>query len=492
MRNKLLKSIGVLTMAALLVVSNVNIVTVRAEEEAEVSEISVRSASDNDPASEITMPAPTNLSWENWSPSWDAVEGEDVAYRLLIYKDGEVFHSSNGYRTTASRPSYFQFGDNLLSESGTYKFTVCVIDSKYNVLSELTESPELVYARPEQQLGTTVGWWDSDTPTVFRWNPIENAGRYQLHIYKDGENTRSYITTSVNWCNISSSISSRGAGQYSITIRALSGDLDTIFHGDEGPQSGIYDTEVTASEVSEMLAGLLESNAEDILDGLQSLDQNKLKLAMQTNDDVLDQIKQLEEKYAQEQGITKSAPQVSDDAAKLVDSSKIDIVGGALSAADNSSFALKVDVSTVTNPVYKNCVQLDISLINSNDGNNITLKTPVTVTMPIPAGINANKLVIHHYSGTNYETVPFKNNGDGTITFSVTHFSRFEFVNEEEPEDEDAPEDEGTPEEPAETPAGTAMTSPKTGETAAIPMALCAGMLACVGATVVIYCRKLR
>ena len=54
------------------------------------------------------------------------------------------------------------------------------------------------------------------------------------------------------------------------------------------------------------------------------------------------------------------------------------------------------------------------------------------VTMAAPAGIDVSVLTILHYNedGT-YETLPVRKNSDGTISFTVTHFSNFVFGEKE-------------------------------------------------------------
>ena len=71
-------------------------------------------------------------------------------------------------------------------------------------------------------------------------------------------------------------------------------------------------------------------------------------------------------------------------------------------------------------------VQLDVSLVH-NSAKVHELEVPITVTMPIPSGLQASRLVVLHYrtDGT-VETVSLKMNGDGTVTFTVDGFSTFE------------------------------------------------------------------
>jgi hypothetical protein len=196
---------------------------------------------------------------------------------------------------------------------------------------------------------------------------------------------------------------------------------------------------------------------------------------MQTDSTVLNQIAQLEETMKAEKGITVSEAALSEEAENLVDKTKINMVGAALSAESGyigleiTVPAEKKDVSTNN---YINSVQLDIKLVNNGVQVN-TLKAPITITMPIPSGITSDRLTILHYSEDgSYETAKYKNNGDGTVTFTVTHFSTFVFANEKDDttdntETEDDTEDNtgDTTEETTEASDASAKSvSPKTGE----------------------------
>lgn len=144
---------------------------------------------------------------------------------------------------------------------------------------------------------------------------------------------------------------------------------------------------------------------------------------------------------------------------------------------------------------FKNIVQIDLGL--TVDGNaKAELDVPVAITMPVPAGVSAEGLVILHYhtNTQNYdEKIVPTLNADGTITFAVDQFSTFAFANEEV----QAPTWQiwGSHEIPvdaagnavAETPATNA-TSPKTGDVTGI-VSVCA-LMAVAGAAVVVLKRK--
>ena len=160
---------------------------------------------------------------------------------------------------------------------------------------------------------------------------------------------------------------------------------------------------------------------------------SEIAVAMQTDANVLNQVKELEQIYTEQKGVTVAAPVVTEAAGALLDASRVSIAGAGLNAADASAISLQVDVAKPENRVdvpsnrYAGSVQLDISLKNGETSLH-ELKMPVTITMPVPAGLSVGKLTIVHYSQDGQgEDVSFRDNGDGTVTFTVTHFSTFLF-----------------------------------------------------------------
>lgn len=96
---------------------------------------------------------------------------------------------------------------------------------------------------------------------------------------------------------------------------------------------------------------------------------------------------------------------------------------------------------------YEDGIQLDISFMIDDYSVETTLIVPVTITMPIPAGVEKENLVILHYHGdaeTPDVIVPTVN-ADGTMTFIVGGFSTFVVTNEVV---EAAPETPANPEAP--------------------------------------------
>ena len=84
----------------------------------------------------------------------------------------------------------------------------------------------------------------------------------------------------------------------------------------------------------------------------------------------------------------------------------------------------------ITKTSFTKGIVLDLGLQGAGINEGDTLDISVTVTMPIPGGIDAAKLAILRFNSDSktYETLPVRLNSDGTISFTVTHFSYFAFV----------------------------------------------------------------
>lgn len=390
------------------------------------------------------LPAPTGLQWDGWKGTWNPVDASKGYYWVQIWKDGEAYDAIalHGW----DHQNYYNI-DQHISESGVYKFrmyAMCSYDPDTLENSDWSDfSAEKTYVRPSRALGTTVGWWDETTPGLFHWNPVENAGGYKADLYYYDNDEGKYRSVVGMYCyssyflnvDFTDDIAKNGAGKYYVVIRALSDDIDTIANGEWGGQSEILDTSVNAAAVSNAISEALKASGNNVQQALAVLKEKitsaQLASAMQTDSGVLNQIKELEKLYTSQNNVSLSAVSVSYKAGQQIDSSRVSTVGSALNAVPDSMIGLKIDMSKdkidVPSNRYAKSVQFDITL--ENNGTEVhELTAPVTITMPVPAGIPTEKLTIVHYSqdGT-YRAVSFKENGDGTISFTVTHFSTFLF-----------------------------------------------------------------
>ena len=413
-----------------------------------------------------TLPVPANLRWSNnFDPQWDVVGKAHGHYLIEVYKDGAPFYSS-GWSLGDYEGKQFEqvsFSPNV-NESGTYTFRVASNNSwdpENTVASAYSDwSEPKVYVRPEAQLGTTVGYWDSEEEGVFCYFGVENAGGYRLNFYEIDENGN-YRSAGGQWyvgsTNYDTSTNLHredlthritDAGKYAVSVQALSADISTIANGVEGAKSAVFNTGVTSDKVEETLNELpITTDPNGSLETVkEEFGVDELRTAMQTDDEVLAKMEELDDAYAAANGITVGNDVDAEVEALGVKADQIDMVGAALNTgAGDVTLEMnvtkeedKVDVDTSR---YKNSVQLDLKL-NTENGYKSELEVPITITMPVPTGIDAGKLTIIHYcqDGTT-EIVHPKNNGNGTITFTVTKFSTFVFAEEKAstPPVQDAP-----------------------------------------------------
>jgi hypothetical protein len=201
--------------------------------------------------------------------------------------------------------------------------------------------------------------------------------------------------------------------------------------------SSTSDTATTAAvnAVNNVLGNALKDSSADAAKVLSTLTtqvtKEQLQIAMQSDATALQNVKTLEDKYAKEQNITVAEPTVSAEAKEQVKGT-ITVVGAALNADANETVQLSLAVPStleeINTNLYKNSVQLDLSLFVGGAAKS-ELDVPVTITMPIPAGVEKDNLVILHYhDGNAPETLATSVNGD-TVTFTVTGFSTFVFAN---------------------------------------------------------------
>ena len=289
---------------------------------------------------------------------------------------------------------------------------------------------------------------------------------------------------------------------YKVGISVQSNDIDTCLSSDE-VFTDIYDTTSSSEEVNNTLKDVLVQAGVDsvdkadadtlnkiyneadetkkaeiakvLRDGLKETDTATLRTAMQTNSDTRATVEAIEKMS----GIT-VANDVSEDVKAYIDTANIKVLGAALNADDGvSNVGLKItkeaDVATLDSK-YKNAIPLGITLTNVSTAAS-GLAVPVTITIPVPRGIDIRKLVILHMNADGTVNENFSN-GNGysydlnsrTITFTVTHFSTFIFAEADDtsttPGNPTAPANPTTPENPT-TPAnpttpGSSVTNPTT------------------------------
>lgn len=426
----------------------------------EVTPVPVATAT---PAAERTkLAAPDGIYWGyNYTLIFNSVPEAKGYYDVRLMLGDKVIESSSWHYNSSEEVISLDF-NSFIYENGDYKVMIRSsnrYDSDTYVESDWVESPVKTYVRPEAKLGTVIGYWDDTTPGLFHYTSVAGAGGYVLDIFFTNEETSIFDRTiggmrklfgrnhveeagQDRTADMSSFIEQRGAGLYRVTVRALSSDVTAVANGTITGFSEYYDTTKTASQVKDALKDALGSSvpASDALAAVkEKVSKSALKTAMQTDSETLEQVKALEDRYTKENKISVQAPEVSAAAAPYVDSAKIAMVGAGLNAtAGNVQLSVGVPEKPeyVNNKYYKNTVQLAIELKNNNESIH-ELTIPISITMPIPAGLDENKLaILHYHENGSVESVTLKNNGDGTVTFTVTNFSTFVFAEKAEAADD--------------------------------------------------------
>lgn len=412
---------------------------------------------------DFELAAPENVGWkiapynrdDRWYlsftiPNRDALTERNGKCIVTLYKDGQKLGRMERH--------YFTDGgvySSSIMESGNYKFSVYVeaeIDGVVQKSSEIFSS-EQEYTVPEQRLGGVQDIvWDAEKMGKFYFTPLEGeVDYYWVRGYKevDGGKSHGYgcgVGTGYGSVektedgriavDISNYIKESGEGIYYASVQAFSKNIDAMANGYESELSAPLDTRAKSASVSDKITDAVTSKdpTEAVKTIQETIGVSELATNMQIDDTVLKQIQKLETDYKESNNITVEVPNVSAEAATLgVDSSRVSMVGAAFNANPNSAVSLAISVPETKVEVpegYKNGVQLDIKLngASSADG---TLEMPITITMPVPAGVELGKLILWHYHGDSRDEVKYKDNADGTITFTVTSFSTFLFTEEQ-------------------------------------------------------------
>lgn len=427
------------------------------------------------------LAAPTNVKWtDGWGIQWHIVPEAMGRYDFIVEKDGEKYESSFWTIEQEADGIFTENYSAFIMESGEYQFSVRAsnaYDPDHLEDSDYVFSDKKTYVRPAQELGTTVGYWDKEKDGIFCYNGVDGAAGYYIMLYKTESDGNEYpisgdysirrdgfVDSADNSYTADLTDVIKEAGKYRVTVQALSSNIDEIANGVEGEKSDYFDTTGSSSSIKDFLNNLDKTDPNAVLDSLKNqFNIEKLRTAMQTDGDVLNQMQELETSYAAKNGITTSN-QVSAEAAAYVDTNKISMIGAALNAASGPVMLkvtvpeTKVDVDTNR---YANSVQLDLKL-DADGQQKDTLDVPITITMPIPAGIESSHLtILHYHADDTSEVISPRDNGDGTVTFTITKFSTFVFANEKTETEPETPANPTTENPTATSPAPQASTTPE-------------------------------
>ena len=166
---------------------------------------------------------------------------------------------------------------------------------------------------------------------------------------------------------------------------------------------------------------------EEKKDAVQNMDTGDLKDAMEKNENVVEQIKKLEDEVGTKVTVeTLDEPPITD----------AEIIGAGLNKVENpdEDITLEIGQPKEEKPKeeieekYDSSVNVQFSMTLDNVQNTEKLDVPVMVTLEVPAGVNIDLLVLLHYHGTGVEQVNFSvsvKDGKTYITFALDGFSDF-------------------------------------------------------------------
>ena len=397
------------------------------------------------------LATPTGVQWsseEEALPQWNAVDGAAGQYKVEAYRDDKrIYNSTHHYSTTHLEEVYEAGGfTSWVNESGIYKFRVMALGDDANTLdsdwSDYSEDWDFVKADVQFDAPTNAHWdgthvcWDE--PEI----PAEYDSYlkgYEVRIFGDERELVVHHNVFPNY-DTADDMEDPDVKEWTFSVRAISNTPSKIFHSEMAYSDG-YDAEEENAAVSDTIDSILGSeNADDLLNAPEKLSQSigELQVAMQTDDAVLEQVKTLEEEYAQAKGVTLSKNAVAEDVSEMgFNGEDVTIVGALLNAAeDNAKVTLNIKKPAkeemIDATAYKNAIQLDFHLEGIADG---PLKVPVRITVPIPESINPEFFCVLHYM-ENGKVEEFLypdmeiDEANRTASFTVTSFSTFVLAEE--------------------------------------------------------------
>ena len=399
--------------------------------------------------------AATDLSWDSSRPGWakfNNPNSKKISYVVNVYYNGNNIYGSSSW-TNVSGDMYDDLSDGF-NGTGDYTFQVGFFEEGQEtdwslatgVASEV--SPVIHYTRPSLQVAAPSNvTWDSTGRVT--WDAVDHGGRYIAYLYRWGTNGYEYVTgMGVPDCYVDFSSYIAQGYSYAVKVRVVSANVNEYANGIETDYI-VMDNSESKEEINKKLdeavkdENLASDKIEDTVAGVKSefsdsAKKSELQIAMQQDSNTQDKISRLEDSYKDKKGVSVAAKAEGDMG---VDTSSVKLLGAALNATESGSITFnmkKPDEQTqkdlITETRFTKGIVLDLGLEGAGIAKGETLAIPVTVTMAVPAGMDVNKLAILHFNSDSktYETLPVRLNSDGTISFTVTHFSYFAFVEKEQ------------------------------------------------------------
>lgn len=421
---------------------------------------------------------PSNLRWDTDTPGetlWETEGAFQMKLEIIYYRtdnpDEPVTRTIHFYNGSTE---IHQFSDNhfyyftgegwnntdLQSplSSGDYYFTVQNLGDGITygdsaVISSL-DLPGGVYHYVEPAMDTTL-----ETPPQGRWewpasvwdDRQETDERIRTYFIEYGYSAEkpedlsalspvggSFFSTSGQedfWLQ-DRLIGENGAGWYYFRVRAISADVEQWRNGAFSPWSGGYNLLEASQKITESL-NAIDKNAQpaDIRQQVQALNKTELKNAMTADiqgagTGALDVLTALERAVG-----SPASANVAQEMAERFDVNGVSVVGAALNNLTGAespvlNIGAPKEENHVRNELYSSTVAVDFSMDLSGVHQPHELAVPVKVTLPIPAGVNPEFLVILHYHAYGgFEEVVHNvfqgENGQWYVSFVLSSFSDF-------------------------------------------------------------------
>lgn len=376
--------------------------------------------------------------------SWKINGNTQNEIRLAMYnsKDDSFVTSVriSGSSAVEMQNKYDSFPLFLLETdlpSGTFYFTVESLgDGTTYDDSEIAKSGDWSYVRPDAALKTVTptGWeWPKATWTAFDDASIFYSYEVQ-YLYAETLDEEPHLCGMTYGLSLDTTgveiydypIQKNGPGYYYYQVRVLSNDITKYQNSEWSRLSEPY--HLTDAAVSDALEDILASDSTDVRQDVQAMDTQALKDALLAEQDgsVSELLADLEEKVG-----GAATVETKDDFDKM-DTSKVSIVGANLNTTGENKATLNIgnaEKEHVIEEQYQNAVAFSMKLDGVEDEENLAV--PVKITMPIPASINPDFLVILHYhndGSIEYYEMPYVFQGeDGQwyVSIVVTSFSDF-------------------------------------------------------------------
>lgn len=379
----------------------------------------------------------SELSWDgNGVAMFKVNDSKPAFYTAELYRDGVPvadvkYGELSGVSSNIVREDYRV----NINESGNYTFKVKISEDDSEEIWDFStgqvseSSPVFNYVRPAGKLPTPAGvQWGSEKKGVATWNPVENASSYIAYLYRNDTRVIGRVERFGTQVDFSDYIG--GEGNFTFNVRAISNDITKYANSDWSENSAPLED---SGPVKDSLEDIIDNQdvdaaVSDLKNG-EKVSKSDLQIAMQTDSGVQEKMRQLEQKYVEKNNVRVADPSVEDVA---IDAQRIKMLGAALNADPGQDVGLKISKPAKESPynpnVYKNMVQFSMDMYIGN--NAVTeLAIPVTITLPVPSGMNIDRLEILHYTSEgSYERIRPRKNGDGTVSFTITHFSIFAFA----------------------------------------------------------------